>query len=410
MTDDPSALPPGVSVDVGWEPRTECPSCFSRGVRTFFHVDDIPVHSTLRMQTRAEAIDSPRGNLTLAFCPACGFVFNTRFDPHAQAYSERCEESQGFSPTFNTFARSVAAQLIEKHDLRGKTVLEIGCGKAEFLVLLCQLGGNRGIGIDPAYRPDRTPPEVADRVTFIQDLYGPKYAHLAADFVACRHTLEHIGPAGRFIREIRATLADRRDTIAWFELPDAYRVFREGAFWDIYYEHCAYFSLGSLARLFRHAGFEVTALESVYDNQYLLLTARPAPGPTTRALPGENDLPTMTQAVEQFPRVCAEGLSRWRRFVTEAANRREKVVIWGSLSKGVSFLTTLKVVDEVEYVVDINPHRQGYYMPGTGQLIVGPEHLSKYRPDHVIAMNPIYRSEIQADLDRLGVKADLRTV
>ena len=410
MTDPAPALPPGVSVDVVWEPHRKCPSCLARGVRTFFNIEDIPVHSTLRMRTRAEAIDSPRGNLTLGFCPACGFVFNTRFDPDAQTYSEQCEESQGFSPTFNAFARSLAAQLIEKHALRGKTILEIGCGKGEFLALLCQLGGNRGIGIDPAYRPDRTPPEAADRVTFIQDLYGPKHAHLAADFVACRHTLEHIGPTGRFVQDIRATLDDGSETTVWFELPDVYRVLCEGAFSDLYYEHCAYFSLGSLARLFRQAGFDVVDIESVYDNQYLLITARPAPGPTQASLPAENDLPAMTRAIEQFPRICAERLSGWRRFVTEAAHRGEKVVVWGSLSKGVSFLTTLKLVDEVEYVVDINPHRQGFYMPGTGQRIVPPEHLAGYQPHYVIAMNPIYRKEIQADLDRLGVRAELHTV
>ena len=43
----------------------------------------------------------------------------------------------------------------------------------------------------------------------------------------------------------------------FFELPDVMRELCEGAFWDLYYEHCTYFSCGSLARLFRATGFEV---------------------------------------------------------------------------------------------------------------------------------------------------------
>ena len=75
-----------------------------------------------------------------------------------------------------------------------------------------------------------------------------------------------------------------------------------------------------------------------------------------------------------------------------------------------AFLTTLKLGEEIEYVVDINPHRQNKYMPGTGQKIVGPEFLADYRPSHIVVMNPIYCKEIQKDLDKLGVKAELLPV
>ena len=66
--------------------------------------------------------------------------------------------------------------------------------------------------------------------------------------------------------------------------------------------------------------------------------------------------------------------------------------------------------EQIEYVVDINPHKHGKYMPGTGQEIVGPEFLQDYQPQWVIAMNAIYRHEIQQDLDRLKVSAKLLSV
>ena len=46
-------------------------------------------------------------------------------------------------------------------------------------------------------------------------------------------------------------------------------------------------------------------------------------------------------------------------------------------------------------------------MAGTGQRVVGPEFLRGYRPDLVIAMNPIYLGEIGAQLASMGIDAKL---
>src|SRR5262249_10284459 len=155
---------------------------------------------------------------------------------------------QGFSPRFRVFMRELAERWLDRYDLRGKDVLEIGSGKGEFLLEMCELGARHGVGIDPATVPERVSGPAASKVEFIQDLYGPGYAHLTGDAVICRHTLEHIHPVAEFMRIIRGSLEGRPDTVVLFELPDALRVLRECAFWDIYYEHCSYFTPGSLAR------------------------------------------------------------------------------------------------------------------------------------------------------------------
>ena len=85
-------------------------------------------------------------------------------------------------------------------------------------------------------------------------------------------------------------------------------------------------------------------------------------------------------------------------------------MVWGSGSKGVAFLSSLNVNDAIEYVVDINPYRQGKFMAGTGQRIVSPEFLQEYKPDVAIAMNPVYKSEIRQDLDRLGLSTTVLSV
>ncbi len=76
----------------------------------------------------------PRGDLRLGFCAACGFITNTAFDPSLQDYGVAYEETQGFSPTFNAFAHELARRWVDALRPRAaSSVLEIGCGKGEFL-------------------------------------------------------------------------------------------------------------------------------------------------------------------------------------------------------------------------------------------------------------------------------------
>lgn len=386
---------------------TRCPSCDGKDLREFHRVEGIPVHSCLLMPSREKAVGYPRGELELSFCRSCGFIANTRFDEKVHEYSTAYEETQGFSPRFRQFLEDQVRWLVERYSIRDKTVLEIGCGKGEFLVLICEQGDNRGIGVDPAYVPERTSSPAAERIEFIQDFYSEKYAHLEADVVCCRHTLEHISNTGEFLRGVRGVIGDRPDTLVFFELPDVARVLWEGAYWDMYYEHCSYFSAGSLARLFRASGFDLLDLQLEYDDQYIVVVARPAAGPTTPSLPLEDDLARLEEGVERFGEAFRAQQEKWSRFFERGGGR---TVVWGSGSKGVSFLTTLGFADRIEYVVDINPYRQGKFMPGTGQEIVSPEFLKTYRPDRVVVMNPIYVEEIRADLERFGLTPEIHAV
>ena len=80
--------------------------------------------------------------------------------------------------------------------MRGKRVLELGCGKGEFLLLLAEFGGVVGIGVDPSARQDRIEHSpYAGRVTLYPEYYGPAHSGIEADAVVCKMTLEHIPDA-----------------------------------------------------------------------------------------------------------------------------------------------------------------------------------------------------------------------
>lgn len=389
---------------------TLCPSCKTGLMEIFFEVRSVPANDCILLATPEEAVSYPRGDISLGFCPSCGFISNTSFDPKLTEYSGRYEETQGFSETFNSFHHALAKRLIERHDLHNKDILEIGCGKGEFLTLISELGDNRGIGFDPGYHEERNPGSAENQVTFIKDFYSEKYAQHKADFICCKMTLEHIHKTSDFVGMIRRAIGDNAETLVFFQIPDATRIIRDAAFEDIYYEHCSYFTPGSLGRLFRSQGFRVLSLETEYDDQYLMIEAKAEVDVVAEPLPQEDDLEAMRNLVGEFPNKCREKLDIWNQRLLSFDENDKKIVLWGSGSKAVSFLNTVNAGKQVEYVVDINPYRHGYYMPGTGQEIVAPEFLKSYRPDVVIVMNAIYCDEIQRDLNNMGLKPEIKAL
>jgi SAM-dependent methyltransferase len=382
-----------------------CPSCGQLKLEPFHRQSAVPSNSCLLLPTREAAEEFTRGDIDLGFCGSCGFITNVAFDASLAEYSSRYEETQAFSQRFVEFAEALAGRWVETYDLQGRAVLEVGCGKGEFLVMMAEAGIGAGTGIDPGVHPERIQSEAADKLTWIADLYSEEYSDIEADAVVCRHTLEHITDVGAFVEMTRRIIGSRLDTVVLFELPDTLRVLNEVAFWDIYYEHCSYFSAGSLARLFERSGFEVVDLHMDYDDQYLILEARPVADGTDPEPWAVDDMGVLRASIGTFSDGYDETIRFWRAKLSSVTDSGGTVVIWGAGSKGVSFLAELG--DHVHSAVDINPHKHGMYMAGTGHRIEAPDTLPSLQPDLVIVMNPIYVDEIRTHLDALGIDPEV---
>lgn len=389
-------------------PSGSCLACNGQRLSEIYSLDSIPVQSCVLLDTREEALAFPRRGLKLVTCDDCGFVFNPIFELEMVDYASTTEESQHFSGTFNRFARELVAEIAEAYDLKGRRTLEIGCGKGDFLQELVHTTGTVGLGVDPGFIPERLPGVNGAEISFRREYFDPSKIDSAPDFIVCRHTLEHIPDVGRFMDDVAQATGEHPDVGIFFETPDVERVLEEGAFWDIYYEHCSYFTRGSHARLFRRAGMDVTRLYLAFADQYIIQYAET--GNSGRPLDVEADLERTRELAAAFPAKVAEVRKYWVDFVRSRQQGGKRIAIWGGGSKGVSFLTTNGLGDEVAQVVDINPHKQGKFLPGTGHQVIAPEALADAPPDTVIVMNPIYLAEIGAQLSGLGLAPELVAV
>lgn len=130
--------------------------------------------------------------MELVFCGNCGFLHNVAFDESLVDYSLSYDNALYFSEVFQQYERELAAGLVDRYNLREKLIVEIGCGSAHFLGLLCQLGNNRGLGFDPSHESEHLDDLAVGRVEVRREYFDESSADVDSDLVCARHFLEHI--------------------------------------------------------------------------------------------------------------------------------------------------------------------------------------------------------------------------
>jgi SAM-dependent methyltransferase len=228
-----------------------CPVCKSGNTTLFLERLNVPVHQNLVCNTREEALNVKRGDLSLVECE-CGFVFNQSFDENLLSYGERYNNDQMASEVFNEYVDSI----VEYLGLRNQSIVEIGCGNGAFLKKLC--AENDGVGYDPSY----TGPLESGRVRFVQGYYEGR----PCDIVICRHVIEHVPDPVGLVETINAPKV-------FFETPNLDWIIENDTWWDFFYEHCNYFTAGTLRYAFALAGFDGRAREA-FGGQYLWYEGR----------------------------------------------------------------------------------------------------------------------------------------
>jgi hypothetical protein len=378
----------------------------------FFEARNVPARVNFLCSTEREAIEGPRGDIVLGYCECCGFMTNIAFDPAKFEYGAGYENPLHCSEVFREYADHLADDLIERFSLRGKTIIEVGSGDGYFLHQLCERGMNKGIGFDPSSTDSPAWPASGASIRIIKDYYSERYATLDADFLVCRHTLEHVPNPMDLLGPLRRSIGARTDTGVFIEVPNGTYTLENFFVWDIIYEHASYFTRDSLEFCLRFSGLRVTRSYETYSGQFLCAEAVPAVGlpRKDREDSGTGATPGNRATIDRFSKTYPRVLEEWRLRIERLGASEGRVVVWGAGSKGVMFLNSFDSRGVVECVVDVNSRKHGKFISGTGHEIVGPDRLRDLRPGTVVIANPVYRAEIERKVSSLGLSPDFITL
>lgn len=381
---------------------TCCPVCNSRSFTQVDFVEDVPVFLNRRWPTKAAAIAADVGTLSIQRCLDCGFVWNAAFDSGRVVYDQFYENDQTHSVTFRNHLQNIADRVIAAADGRPFHLLEIGCGQGIFLKELAIRAGHllaSATGYDPAYRGGDS---LAENTRIVREYFNRDTAGLmknAPGIVVTRHTIEHVSEPVQFLSNIRNAIEG--DATILTETPDVDWILSRGEVQDLFYEHCSLFDGNSMSVAMELAGWQPLNVDRVFGGQYLC-----AVGKASQPKPVAMGLSQKAQGEQGFDR--HKFTDRWRNAIQTS---RQPVALWGAGAKGVTFaLLTDPNRELITAVVDINPEKQGCFLPKSGIPIVSPRQIVEFGIQTVFAMNPNYSEEITEELRSIGSKATVIAV
>ncbi len=239
----------------------------------------MPVLCNFLFESAHEARAVQKGDIDLVFCQHCSHLYNREFNPDLIEYHQGYENSLHYSNTYQAYALQQAERLLNTYALSGHGVIDIGCGKGEFLQLFLQMGNCTVPGFEPTAKPVAASDN--STVNIIPDVFSKDYFDIPGKCYISRHVLEHLSDPVEFLTTIRSAITNN-DTLLFLEIPDGSYIIEQCSIWDIIYEHYSYFSPRSLAYILQRAGFRPAETRSEFAGQYLSVDASPTYGRRAR--------------------------------------------------------------------------------------------------------------------------------
>ena len=319
----------------------------------------------------ATSLSNDRGcDLHLHECHGCGLV---QIPGPPVPYYREVIRAAAFSEEMRAFRTAQLTTWVNTHGLQGKRILEVGCGKGEYLHLLATCGV-QAVGMEYAQTS-----VVHCRQAGLEVLQGFPQAHQALpvpafDGFMTLNFMEHWPQPVETLCAISSNLVP--GGVGLVEVPNFDMVLKEGLYSEFISDHLSYFTRSTFAFALQRAGFEVLAMESVWHDYILCAVVR------KRA-------PIDFSSLEQHRSAITHAL---RTYVARFEPR--SVAVWGAGHQALAVLALAELGADIRYVVDSAPFKQNKFTPATHIPIVAPERLTTDPVQAIIVMAAAYSDEV----------------
>jgi len=310
-------------------------------------------------------------DLEVCQCAACGLI---QLSNRPVSYYRDVIRAAAFSEDMRAFRIAQFKAWADKYQLLGRKVLEVGCGRGEYLSLL------NDVGID-AYGLEHAPTSVQHchdqslRVSqgFLGD-DGTSIETAPFDGFVCLNFMEHWPKPASSLQAIGSHLAE--GAIGLVEVPNFDMIIEKGLFSEFIADHLLYFTEDTLRLTLQSNGFDVLECQPVWQDYILSAVVR------KRA-------PTNLAFFDQFRTNISSQLNNYiNRFPSQ------KVAVWGAGHQSLAVIALADLASKIAYVVDSAPFKQGKYTPATHLPIVAADYLETSPVEAIIVMAASYSDEV----------------
>jgi SAM-dependent methyltransferase len=338
----------------------------------------------------ADSFEDDKGvDLEVYQCSGCGLV-QLSSDP--VSYYRDVIRAAAFSEEMKSFRRKQFDDFVRSYNLHGKKVLEIGCGRGEYLSIL------RQSGVD-AYGLEHLEDSVEKCLK--QDLnvlFGfvesnrYKISHYPFDAFLMLNFLEHLPDPNATLRGIYNNMSD--DAVGLVEVPNFDMILRKKLFSEFMSDHLIYFTKDTLCTTLVINGFNVLECNETWHDYIISAVVRKR----------------QQLDISEFNKSKSKLVNELNKYISLFEDK--KVAIWGASHQAFAVMALANLSGKVKFVVDSAVFKQGKYTPATHIPIVAPETLNSDPVDAVIVMAASYSDEVamilRRDFDRKMHVAVLR--
>jgi len=346
--------------------------------------------------------------LRVMTCERCAFVQLPEVTSRESLFRSDYVYFSSYSSTWLEHSQKYAVKMVELLSLsEGDLVIEVASNDGYLLQYFIH-GGIQVLGVEPSSGVAQV--AVTKGIPTLVDFFGARLAKALAKnqkpkLMIGNNVLAHVPDIHDFIEGFSLLIAD--DGVVTFEFPHLLSLIKNNQFDTIYHEHYSYLTITALMPIFENHGLKVINVEklpthggSIRIYVVPVLSPRITSDSVASVLAEEATLDPREQLVWESLQVRT--LQVKIDLLSELVKcKKEGLVVaaYGAAAKGNTLLNYLGVdSDLVEYVVDLNPHKQGKYLPGSKIPIVGIEHLNENPPDVLLVLPWNLANEIKTQL------------
>lgn len=393
--------------------KMTCIAC-GHALSPLMTLDDMPA-SAQNIPAASELAEDHPLSLTLCQCPSCGLV---QFDTEPVDYYRDVIRAGGGTRTMTRLRHEEYARLLtamQEQHIRGRRIVEVGCGRGEFLRMWQNLAEDpegaaalaRDQERDPlSGQPNAAPlhlvgiehkPSLVEEANASADKKYRVYEGFATgdvrypegpfDAFVQFNFLEHQPDPCDMLRNIWHNL--KPQALGLITVPSFEYILRYNGYYELLRDHIANYTEFTLQKLLQDCGFELLSMDLVNRDTIEAIVRKADPDELSE-LHYSGRLIDVSALRDSYDRLSASVNAH----IDHLSESRRTMAIWGASHQGFTLAATTKLGGRVEYIIDSAPFKQGRFSPASHIPIVAPDYAVVHPVDEILIVAPGYTDEI----------------